>query len=99
MSGSGKAGGFEHWADVLYPASRFSTAGQSSLEFHLHWLEAQWPAGQCSSKHIPNNIGPNVTSEEVDWDVGDVHDHFSGAEETLAGHPGEGSVVVTTFGR
>jgi hypothetical protein len=34
-----------------------STAGQRSLDLHLHWLEAQWSAGQCSSKHIPNNIG------------------------------------------
>jgi hypothetical protein len=59
MSCSGKAGGFEHWADILYPASRCSTAGQRSLDLHLHWLEARWPAGQRSSKHIPNRNEQN----------------------------------------
>jgi len=76
---------------------RYQTRGAGVQDEAIQELTAELGKPTLvSSKNISNNVGPDVISKEVDWDVGDVHVHFSGAEETLAGHPGQGLVVATT---
>lgn len=84
-------------ADNKVQMIRYQTRGVGVQDEAVQELTAQLGQRESvSSGRIANNLGPDVTSKEVDWEIGDVHIHFSGGEETLAGHAGEGLVFVIT---